>query len=63
MAVATFTVSSLFYWPYYTLRDGRLYDEHGELGFPNAPKFGDVAEADAWLEANDERGNVREATR
>jgi hypothetical protein len=46
-------------WPYYTLRDGRLYDEGGHWCLRNAPRFRTVAEAEEWLEENDERGNVR----
>ena len=62
-----------FEWPYYTLRNGILFREeisdNGRGGkvarklyrsFPKAPQFQSVAEAEAWLEAQDERGNVRE---
>ena len=45
-------------WPYYTLRNGRLYDDDEyELG--TAPDFKSVDEAEAWLVENDERGSVR----
>ena len=63
----------MFDWPYYTLRGGDLYRSeisgNGRGGkvapklyraFPNAPKFQSAADAEAWLEARDERGNVRE---
>lgn len=47
-----------FHWPYYTLRNGRLYDERGRL--VRSPVFPDAASAEAWLVANDLRGNVRD---
>lgn len=46
-------------WPYYTLRAGKLYDETGHWCLRHAPKFSNAADAEAWLEAQDERGNVR----
>ena len=56
-----------FKWPYYMLRDGKLLEEYVRYGrayyrcaFPKAPLFANAAEAEAWLEAQDERGNVRE---
>ena len=48
-----------FDWPYYTLKNGRLYDEQGHWCLRHAPHFATEAEAEAWLEAHDERGNVR----
>jgi hypothetical protein len=60
-------------WPYYTLIAGRLHrDERVKVpggyrmlpcktaSFSRAPRFANAAEAEAWLEAQDERGNVRE---
>jgi hypothetical protein len=60
-----------FDWPYYMLRDGQLYEEIAarnsalqrntqyRRAFRNAPPFATPAQAEAWLEAQDERGNVR----
>jgi len=59
MAEATLTLAH--HWPYFTLRNGRLYDERERLAYLNAPLFANVAEAEAWLAANDLRGNVRGA--
>ena len=62
----------MHYWPYYDLIDGKLYDDRmvdrrgkrvAVSGTPDGkpvPYFGSVADAEAWLEANDLRGNVRE---
>ena len=63
----------MFDWPYYTLTVGRLHrDERVKVpggyrmlpcktaSFPRAPGFANAAEAEAWLEAQNERGNVRE---
>lgn len=57
----------MFDWPYFTFVDGNLFYDVGDRrgtklvrAFTNrAPKFANAAEAEAWLEANDERGNVR----
>lgn len=49
----------MFIWPYFTLRDGKLYDERGRRCYPKAPIFADSAEAENWLKDNDLRGNVR----
>ena len=46
-------------WPYYTLRNGKLYDEFGHWCLRTAPLFATVQAAEQWLEAHDERGNVR----
>lgn len=54
-----------FLWPYYSLVGSKLYvpTRRGmKLAFDNAPAFTDVAAAEAWLEANDFRGNVREGS-
>ena len=48
-----------FDWPYYTLRNGKLYDETDRWCLRHAPLFANAAEAEAWLEEQDERGNVR----
>lgn len=48
-----------FHWPYYTFRNGKLYDERGRRAFPTAPVFADAAVAEQWLVDHDERGNVR----
>ena len=54
-----------FEWPYYTLHNGRLYNENGRptnamsLGTPSIPTFKSSAEAEQWLINNDVRGNVR----
>jgi hypothetical protein len=52
-----------FEWPYYELINGRLClrTKRGvaKVAFPSAPMFADAAQAEAWLEANDLRGNVR----
>jgi len=53
---------STFAWPYYTLSNGRLFDESGSRAFRRAPRFQTVAEAEIWLECQDERGNVRALT-
>jgi hypothetical protein len=53
---------STFSWPYYTLSNGRLFDEAGRRAFPRAPGFVTPAEAEIWLEHQDERGNVRALT-
>jgi hypothetical protein len=51
----------MFDWPYMCLRGGWLvYLDTGKR-VPNAPRFATVAEAEAWLEANDIRGNVKES--
>lgn len=50
-----------FAWPYYTLHNGRLYDESCRPCFRSAPRFASVADAESWLVAQDERGNVRES--
>jgi hypothetical protein len=54
------------HWPYYTLRDGALFDEGGRPAFttptysvPAAPKFDSVTAAEDWLHTYDLRGNVR----
>lgn len=47
------------FWPYYTLRNGKLFDETGRWCLRSAPRFASVADAETWLEAQDERGNVR----
>jgi hypothetical protein len=45
-------------WPYYTYRDGYLYDEDGyRLG--NTPRFSSASDAETYLEDNDIRGNVK----
>ena len=49
----------MFIWPYFTLRAGRLVDEDGVVCFLSAPLFATSAEAEAWLEEQDERGSVR----
>jgi hypothetical protein len=53
------------HWPYYLI-NGLLYVRRGNrsyglpvLAFQNAPRFADAAAAEAWLKANDLRGNVR----
>jgi hypothetical protein len=49
-----------FEWPYYTLRkDGTLVHEDGHVVGGGRLKFDSVAEAERWLEQNDERGTVR----
>jgi hypothetical protein len=52
-----------FEWPTFTLRaDGVLVYDNGEplqVRSIYAPEFKDAAEAEAWLVANDVRGNVR----
>jgi hypothetical protein len=50
-----------FPWPYYILKDGYLYDETEPTipAFNNQPRFQSVEEAEAWLVANNERGNVK----
>jgi hypothetical protein len=59
-----------FDWPYYDLINGRLYITQRPRGLPvaafphsNPPRFANAAEAEAWLVAQDIRGNVREADR
>lgn len=55
-----------FHWPYYSLVGGKLYipTRRGmKLAFTNAPAFADIATAEAWLVANDFRGNVREGSK
>ena len=49
-----------FHWPYYILRDGYLFSEHGRRVFRNAPRFDSVAAAEQWLVDQDERGNVKD---
>ena len=58
----------MFDWPYFTLVNGKLYYDVGSRNRAELveafqgrkiPLFADVAQAEAWLEANDERGNVR----
>lgn len=52
-------MTQAFYWPYFRLdQDGRLRNEAGRLVFPNQA-FENAAQAEAWLAANDLRGNVR----
>jgi len=53
-------------WPYYTLRDGKLFDESERQAFttstfnvPAAPYFESVMQAEDWLHTYDIRGNVR----
>lgn len=46
-------------WPYFTLRNGQLFDEDGYRCYPEAPLFKDSFEAEEWLEAKDLPGNVR----
>ena len=58
-----------FDWPYYTIRNGKLYDEDGRQAFatpsydvPAAPLFAGeyaVMAAEDWLHTYDQRGNVR----
>lgn len=45
-------------WTYYTFRDGRLYDEDGEVAFAGLT-FESAADAEDWLVENDVRGSVR----
>lgn len=48
----------MFTWSYYTFRDGRLYDEDGDLAFAGVT-FASADDADGWLVDNDIRGSVR----
>ncbi len=51
-----------FDWPIMVLKNGILVDKKTKKPvFNNAPKFDSVADAEKWLEDNDERGNVQEA--
>lgn len=45
-------------WPYYTLENGKLVDEAGNIDFPEKT-FNSAAEAEKFLEDNDYRGSVR----
>lgn len=49
-----------FDWPYYTLSDGKLFDESGRWCLRHAPRFASISDAEDWLVAHDERGNVRD---
>ena len=46
-------------WPYFTLKDGFLYDD-GNDKVEGTPKFKDSGEAEDWLENNNVRGSVKE---
>jgi hypothetical protein len=46
-------------WPYFTLRDGKLFDERSRRVYREAPLFPDIATAEQWLVDHDLRGNVR----
>lgn len=48
-----------FEWPYFDLREGKLFYDDGARALPNAPSFTDRVEAEAWLIDNDERGTIR----
>jgi hypothetical protein len=45
------------YWPYYTLRDGKLYDERGRQCFKNQI-FTDVAEPDSVVDTTTTSSSV-----
>jgi hypothetical protein len=49
-----------FEWPIFNIRaDGTLVYADNNHAYPNAPRFASTAEAEAWLVANDIRGDVR----
>ena len=52
-------------WEYYVLclADGKLYDQHLDNPFPNAPVFKNHREANQWLLENDIYGTVSETVR
>ena len=46
-------------WPYFTLKDGFLFDEGGDK-VEGTPQFKDSGEAEDWLENSNMRGSVKE---
>ena len=46
-------------WFYCTLRNGRLYDDHGHLMHDKSITFASFDEADAWIVAQDIRATIR----